>query len=144
MSEAEFAQIAESEWARMPARFAQQVKNVALLIEDDVDDEVRALEGLGDEESLLGLYRGIPLTARGSEYGVGGTLPDTITLYRLPILEEAEEMDREFREAVRIVVRETLWHEIGHYFGLDEQSVNAREDAQTNQFSDDRTHEGRT
>ncbi|HEY0979573.1 MAG TPA: metallopeptidase family protein, partial [Candidatus Paceibacterota bacterium] len=123
MSEAEFAQIAESEWARMPARFAQQVKNVALLIEDDVDDEVRALEGLGEEESLLGLYRGIPLTARGSEYGVGGTLPDTITLYRLPILEEAEEMDREFREAVRIVVRETLWHEIGHYFGLDEQSV---------------------
>lgn len=134
MSEAEFEQIAEGEWARIPERFRERVKNVALLIEDDVDDEIRKLEGLEEGESLLGLYRGIPLTERGSEYGNGITLPDTITLYRLPILEEASEMDRAFRDAVRIVVRETLWHEVGHYFGLDEHSINEREGEETNRF----------
>lgn len=134
MNEREFEQIADSEWRRIPEKYAQKLQNVALLIEEDVDDEARELEGLDEGESLLGLYRGIPLTERGSEYGIGMTLPDTITLYRLPIIEEAEEMDREFRQAVRIVVRETIWHEVGHYFGLPEHGVNEREDEGTNTF----------
>lgn len=134
MSEKEFEQIAEAEWARVPERFKQKITNVALLIEDDVSEAVRAEEGLEEGESLLGLYHGIPLTERGSEYGVGITMPDTITLYRLPILEEASEMDRAFRDAVRIVVRETLWHEVGHYFGLPEHGVNEREEEGTNRF----------
>lgn len=134
MSEQEFEQIANAEWERVPDRFKQKITNLALLIEDDVSDLVRKEEGLEEGESLLGLYQGIPLTERGSEYGVGGTLPDTITLYRLPILEEASEMDRAFRDAVRIVVRETLWHEVGHYFGLPEHGVNEREEEGTNSF----------
>lgn len=134
MSEQEFEQIAIAEWERVPDRFKQKITNLALLIEDDVSDLVRKEEGLEEGESLLGLYHGIPLTERGSEYGVGGTMPDTITLYRLPILEEASEMDRAFRDAVRIVVRETLWHEVGHYFGLPEHGVNEREEEGTNRF----------
>lgn len=134
MSEQEFEQIANAEWERMPDRFKQKITNLALLIEDEVSDLVREEEGLEEGESLLGLYHGIPLTERGSEYGVGGTMPDTITLYRLPILEEASEMDRAFRDAVRIVVRETLWHEVGHYFGLPEHGVNEREEEGTNRF----------
>lgn len=134
MSEQEFEQIAQAEWERVPDRFKQKITNLALLIEDDVDDTVRKEEGLEEGESLLGLYHGIPLTERGSEYGIGGTMPDTITLYRLPILEEASEMDRAFRDAVRIVVRETLWHEVGHYFGLPEHGVNVREEEGTNRF----------
>ena len=136
MSEQEFEQIANAEWERVPDRFKQKITNLALLIEDDVDDTVREEEGLEEGESLLGLYHGIPLTERGSEYGVGITMPDTITLYRLPILEEASEMDRAFRDAVRIVVRETLWHEVGHYFGLPEHGVNEREEEGTNMFPD--------
>lgn len=134
MSEQEFEQIGNAEWERVPDRFKQKITNLALLIEDDVSDVVREEEGLEEGESLLGLYHGIPLTERGSEYGVGGTMPDTITLYRLPILEEASEMDRAFRDAVRIVVRETLWHEVGHYFGLPEHGVNEREEEGTNRF----------
>lgn len=134
MSEQEFEQIAIAEWERVPDRFKQKITNLALLIEDDVSDLVCKEEGLEEGESLLGLYHGIPLTERGSEYGVGGTMPDTITLYRLPILEEASEMDRAFRDAVRIVVRETLWHEVGHYFGLPEHGVNEREEEGTNRF----------
>lgn len=134
MSEPEFMMIATDEWSRMPARFEREVKNVALLVEDEPSESVREAEELEEGEMLLGLYQGVPLIERGSEYGVGGTLPDTITLYRLPIFDEAEAMDREFREAVRIVVRETLWHELGHYFGMTETEVRHREDEGTNAF----------
>ncbi|MEJ0053122.1 MAG: metallopeptidase family protein [bacterium] len=135
MSEREFEHIAAEEWKRMPERFSDKVANVALLIENEVDAETRQLEGLGEGETLLGLYRGIPLVERGSEYGVGVTLPDTITLYRLPLLEEAHEMGGDFPEAVRRAIRETLWHEVGHYFGLSEQGVNEREADGTNRFA---------
>lgn len=134
MSAYEFEQVAEGEWQKMPDRFKRKIENVALLIEDEPSPQVREGEGLEDGETLLGLYHGIPLTERGSQYGIGMTLPDTITLYRDPILEEAREMDRAFRDAVRIVVRETLWHEVGHYFGLSEHGVQEREDEGTNQF----------
>lgn len=134
MSAQEFEQIVVGEWERMPTRFSQKIENVALLIEDEVSEEMRALEQLEEGETLLGLYQGIPLTERGSEYGMGMTLPDTITLYRLPILEEARDMDRSFLDAVRIVVRETLWHEVGHYFGMEEHLVHEREEEDTNQF----------
>lgn len=134
MTEEEFIQIAEEEWTRVPERFRSAVKNVALLVEDEPSEEVREAEGLAEGETLLGLYQGIPNTERGSEYGVGGTMPDTITLYRLPLIEEAEAMDREFREAMRIVIRETIWHELAHYFGFPEEPINEREGEGTNQF----------
>lgn len=134
MSEQEFEQIALAEWNRIPERFKRKVENVAFLIEDEPSETLRAQEALEEIESLLGLYQGIPLSERGSEYGVGMTLPDTITLFRLPILEEAEAMDRAFRDAVRIVVRETLWHEVGHYFGLPEEAVHEREEEGTSSF----------
>lgn len=130
----EFEAIAAEEWKKVPERFERSVKNVALLIEDEPSEEVRKEEGLEHEETLLGLYHGVPLSERGSEYGIGGTMPDTITLYRLPIIEEAEEMDREFRDAIRIVIRETIWHELGHYFGMDEPHVQGREEEGTNRF----------
>lgn len=121
----------------MPARFRERVQNVAVLVEDGPSAEVRAREGLERRETLLGLYHGVPNTARGSEYGIGGTLPDTITLYRLPILDEALDSRTENEradDAVRRVIRETVWHEVGHYFGLDEDGVGKREDEGTNRF----------
>lgn len=130
MEESRFSQIAEEEWERMPERFRALVRNVALLIEDKPDEGTRKEEGLVGEETLLGIYKGVPNTVRGSEYGVGMTLPDTITLYRLPILKVAEEEDGD----VRRVIRETLWHEVGHYFGLEEDPINRREEEGTNRF----------
>jgi len=134
MSEEEFREIAQEEWTRVPERFAVRIKNVALLIEDEPSEEVRLEEGLEEGETLLGLYHGIPNTERGSEYGVGATMPDTITLYRLPLIEEAENMDREFRQAMRIAIRETIWHELAHYFGFPEEPINEREGEGTNRF----------
>lgn len=138
INEEQFRALALEEWNNVPERYIKLVKNVALLVEDEPDEEVRELEGLVGDETLLGIYRGIPNTERGSDYGVGGTLPDTITLYRLPIMAEAEELtdtDKSlFRENLRKVVRETIWHEVGHYFGLDEHPINEREERGTNQF----------
>ncbi|MBY0110677.1 metallopeptidase family protein [Patescibacteria group bacterium] len=139
MEQDEFEAIALSEWQSVPERFAALVQNVALLIEDEPSAALRTEEGLQEGETLLGVYHGVPNTERGSEYGVGGTLPDTITLFRLPILAEAEELTddhtSQFREYVRQVIRETIWHEVGHYFGLDEHPINERERGGTNRFA---------
>lgn len=138
MDEREFRAIALEAWENMPEKWKAGIKNLALMIEDEPSDEVRLQEGLGPDETLLGLYTGIPNTERGSEYGVPGTMPDTITLFRLPILEEAEEMTdtstSEFKNMVKKVVQDTLWHEVGHYFGLHEHSINDREEKGTNRF----------
>ena len=107
----------------LPVTYRERIQNVAILLEDEPTEEVRMREELGEGETLLGLYHGIPLSLRGEGYGVGATLPDTITLYKNPILEEAHETDGD----VSRVVRETIWHEFGHYFGLEEDEVRHRE-----------------
>ncbi len=125
-------------WDGMPPRFKARIENVALLVEDEPSEETRREENLEDGETLLGLYHGIPESVRGENYGVGVTLPDTITLYRLPILQEANALmhERMLSEeaAIEEAVRETLWHEVGHYFGLHEEEVRGREGEGTNHF----------
>ncbi len=109
--------------AAIPEYYREKIRNVAILLEDEPSDAVRKEQGLADDESLLGLYQGVPLSERGDGYGIGATLPDTITIYKLPTLDEAAETDGD----VARVVRETIWHEFGHYFGLDEDEVHSRE-----------------
>ena len=87
---------------------------------------LRAEERLGFGQTLLGHYRGIPHTARGDNYGVGNTLPDTITLFRLPIENEAITLGGG-EENLRKAIRETIWHEVAHHFGMDEHEVRAKE-----------------
>lgn len=136
MTESAFAAIVTHEWERVPERFKSQLDNVAVLVEDEPSEEVGERESLGEGETLLGLYQGVPATQRGEGYGIGATVPDTITLYRLPILEEAAEVDHDPRDAVRIVVRETLWHEIGHALGLSEEAIHAREEEGSNRYQE--------
>lgn len=106
----------------VPEKFRDKVKNIAFLIEDEPSDEVRKEEGLSDEETLLGFYQGVPQTERGDSYGVGITLPDTITLYQKPI-EEAGEGDP---VKIREEIRETIWHEVAHHFGLEHKEMERR------------------
>ncbi len=137
MGEDEFTELVAAEWRAMPERFQKHIQNVAVLVEDEPSPSVRAEERLGPGETLLGLYHGIPNTERGSHYGEGGTLPDTITLFRLPLLEDAEKIcapDEPFRSAVQRAIRETIWHEVGHYFGLGDEEIGVREHEKTNKF----------
>ena len=74
------------------------------------------------QETLLGLSRGIPLSERGEHYGVGPVMPDVIVLYQEPIEEEARLTNTD----VKKVIRDTIWHEVAHHFGLDERAVGIR------------------
>lgn len=120
---AEFARLVAEEYPRaVPEKFLPLVKNCAVLAEDEPEPELLDSMGIPADETILGLYRGLPLSERGSDYGVSGDLPDTVTIYRLPILEEAAESGGGEAE-VRRVIRETIWHEVAHHFGLDEDAV---------------------
>ena len=123
MDRKEFEKLVEEGFERLPRWVREKIKNVAILEEDEPSREDREAEGLSDEETLLGLYKGIPLAARGDMYGVGMTMPDTITLYQIPIEEAAAEDGMDVRD----VVAETIWHEFAHYFGMDEGEVQGRE-----------------
>ena len=119
----EFEKLVSEGYEKLPEWVREKIKNVGVLVEDEPSKEDRANEGLEHDETLLGLYKGIPLSARGEYYGVGMTMPDTITLYRLPILEAAAEDGK----PVADVIAETIWHEFAHHFGMDEHEVRERE-----------------
>jgi len=123
MERKEFEKLVAEGFERLPQWVREKIKNVALLVEDEPRDVDRKAEGLSEDETLLGLYKGIPLSARGEHYGVGPTMPDTITLYQLPIEQAAEEDGKDVRD----VIAETIWHEFAHHFGMDEGEVRARE-----------------
>jgi predicted Zn-dependent protease with MMP-like domain len=115
--------VAEVGLSSVPERFRGKLKNVAFLIEDDVPKRIRREMAIPPDETLLGLYTGVPQTERDSVYGIGATMPDTITLFRVPILEAAEEDG----VSVRQVVEETIWHEVAHHFGLSDDEVEGLE-----------------
>ena len=89
----------------LPSHLAAALDNVAIVIEDEHPDD----------PDLYGLYEGIPLPERGD---MAGTLPDRITIFRLPLEEEFDDPQELERE-----IRVTVLHELGHYFGLDEDRL---------------------
>lgn len=130
----EFEQLVAEGYDQLPQWVREKISNVAILVEDEPSQEDREAQGLGHDETLLGLYKGIPLSARGETYGVGMTLPDTITIYMLPTLDLADEecavdvSDEAFKMQVRKIVADTIWHEFAHHFGMDERQVRLREE----------------
>lgn len=129
----DFDHLVAEGYETLPEWVRSKIANVALLTEDEPSEDDRKAQGLSEEETLLGLYKGVPLSARGESYGVGMTLPDTITLYRLPIIDMADEevgeraSDEVFLARVRQIIADTIWHEYAHHFGMDEDEVRARE-----------------
>lgn len=89
---------------------------MAVIIEEEPTTEQLAEAGLGPEDTLFGLYSGIPLTQRTSDYGM--VLPDRIIIFRRPLLEQCRS-EKELLEEVR----RTVLHEVGHYFGLSEEEL---------------------
>ena len=89
----------------LPRELARRIENVAVVVRDEHPDD----------PDLFGLYEGTPLPERGER---AGSLPDQITIYRRP-LEESFPDPSELEEEIRI----TVLHELGHYFGIDEDRL---------------------
>jgi len=106
----------------LEAAFPGILENIAICVEDEPDEETRREQGLGPDETLCGLYDGVPVTER--TYEEGWMLPDKVTLYVMPILDEAEEDGR----SVADVIRDVIWHEVAHHVGLDEDRAEAAEE----------------
>ncbi len=115
LSRAEFERVVTEALDELPKRFADLVENVVIAVEDEPSDE--DLESIDDDDDseLLGIYRGVALTERTDEPPL---LPDEIAVFRGPINRVA----RTRQEAVH-EVRETVIHELGHYFGLDDDEM---------------------
>lgn len=101
----------------LPPDFARHLENVAIIVDDVPSRDQLGEVGLDEEYELLGLYEGIPLTERTRGYA--GALPDRITIFRLPIERVCGNDDA----AIRKQVRDTVMHELGHYFGMDEDQL---------------------
>lgn len=119
MNDAEFEKLVEEGIASLPERVRANMRNVAIVIADDLTSDERREQGLDPAEALFGLYEGIPQTERGVEYAA---LPDKITIFKLPILAAYSEPDD-----IRACVANTVWHEVAHHFGFGEEWV-AREE----------------
>ncbi len=105
MSRAEFEDLVAEALDLIPQEFTRAMDNVVILVEDR-----------HPTQNLYGLYHGVALTSRTSHYS--GHLPDTITIYRLPILAHADDL-----QDAREQVATTVIHEIAHHFGIDDQRL---------------------
>ena len=116
MTHTEFETLVERALRTLPRRFKDKISNVAIVVEDWADEENLEQLGIEPPDTLYGLYRGIDLTRRDTSYG--NVLPDTIHIYQGPIEEDCADT-----EEMAELVRDTVIHEIGHYFGLDDDTM---------------------
>jgi predicted Zn-dependent protease with MMP-like domain len=119
----QFEALVDKALRKLPKKFRHRISNIAVVVEDWADAETLAEMGIDPPDTLYGLYRGIDLTRRDSSYG--NVMPDVITIYQGPIEEDAAD-EQEMAE----IVRETVVHELGHYFGLDDETMHRIEDGE--------------
>ena len=120
ISDGEFNQIIADALDTLPKQRIESLQNVAITFADDPTPEQLKKQHIHPGQLLLGLYEGIPLTARGNGYNM--VLPDKITIFKNPILKVTGDIDS-FKEQVR----KTLWHEIAHYYGLNHEQIHELE-----------------
>ncbi len=121
MTRAEFEALVESALKKLPRPFREKLANIVVVVEDWADEETLREMEIEPPDTLYGLYRGVDLTRRDSSYG--NVLPDTIHIYQGPIEEDCAD-----RAEMAELVREVVTHEVGHYFGLDDDTMEGIEE----------------
>lgn len=120
MERTSFEKLVTRSLQRLPKKFLDALENITIEVEDEPEDEI--LDDMGIEDgALYGLYQGVPITER--EWNYGNVLPDRISIFQGPIERDAAN-DGEIEE----IVLDTVVHEIGHYFGLDDETLYGIED----------------
>ncbi len=116
----EFEKIVEEGIKAIPEKFLLKLNNVAIVIEAEPTPAQKKKLNIHPDWALFGLYEGIPQTHRGINYSA--TLPDKITIFQRPIEEAARD-----GEDIKEIVKNTVWHEIAHHFGMGEDRVHRAE-----------------
>lgn len=119
VSEEQFQELINQALTELPGEHVKNIRNVAILYEDVPTPEQRQKLALQNDQTLLGLYEGVPLSQR---QGATRLLPDKITLFKRPLESQAND-----EAGLREAIRHTLWHEIAHYYGLDHDKIHALE-----------------
>ena len=117
MTRERFRELVAAAIDTIPRRFAQEVKNLAIVVEDEPSPELLAEMEMGPDDVLFGLYQGTPLPERRWDHG--NTLPDCITLFQAVIEDECEGDE----DCIVGEIGDTLIHELGHYFGMTEDEI---------------------
>lgn len=115
MDRERFEQLVKEGIEAIPKRFLEKLNNVDIIIEDEPSEEQMRKLKLSQGAKLFGLYEGVPQTKRGHYTWV---MPDKITIFQKPI-ESVCFTDEEIKQRVK----NTIWHEIAHHFGMDEGRV---------------------
>jgi predicted Zn-dependent protease with MMP-like domain len=120
MNPADFDRLVEAACSRIPAQFRRRIANLAFLVEAEPSAAQLARGRVPRGNTLLGLYEGRPLPMRSVSDSF--TMPDRIIIFQGP----HERLARSPGELAQLV-EETVWHEVAHYFGLNEREVRAAE-----------------
>ncbi len=112
----EFESLVETALEGLPPEFAALLENVAVIVEEEPDPEDLEALGMEPDEELFGLYQGVPLSDRDSFYQAA--LPDRVYIFRGPILRFCDNRRQVIRE-----IRDTVVHELGHHFGMEEEDM---------------------
>ena len=117
MNDDEFQKLVDEAVTSIPKEFLEKLENVAIVIEDWPNShQLRNLK-LSKNNLLFGLYEGVPQTRRG-RYGIGATLPDKITIFKLPLMMVSGDY-----QMLKKNVADTVVHEIAHHFGMSEDDI---------------------
>lgn len=120
MGRRKFDELVDRSLKRLPKKFLDALENIVVEVEGEPPQDI--LDDMGiEDDGLYGLYQGTPLTER--EWNYGNVLPDRIIIYQGPI-----ERDAWTDEEIEEIVLDTVVHEIGHYFGFDDETLYSIED----------------
>lgn len=118
MERARFLRLVRRALQGLPPEYRARLYNVDVVVKRRMSPRERREAGLRPGEDVYGLYQGIPLTERTSDYGL--VLPDVITIYQEPLEQDFPNEEDLVRE-----IQVTVMHEIAHFFGIDDERLEA-------------------